>query len=96
MHAPFDWRPLEELKGEFEKPFDLIGSAVPASQSGPAHPRQRILLEYLRDEEAIKEDYKFRAEMNRVRSLSLGACRLVDVKMEKNGSFEFNPKVSTL
>lgn len=58
--------------------------------------RQKILLEFTRDEEAIKEEYPFRAEMNRVRSLSLGSARLVDVKMEKNGTFELNAKAQDL
>lgn len=86
VHQPFDWRPLEEIKGAFEKPLDLVSS-------GAVGGRQKILLEFTRDEEAIKEEYHFRAEMNRVRSLSLGSARLLDVKMEKNGTYELNAKV---
>lgn len=30
--------------------------------------------------------------MNRVRVLMLGSCRLMDIKLEKNGTFEFLAK----
>jgi len=39
----------------FEKPLEILNAPV-------AVPKQRIILEYLRDEVAIKYDYKFKAD----------------------------------
>jgi len=86
VHAPFEWRPLDELRMNFEKPLEILNATV-------AVPKQRIILEYLRDEIAIKYDYKFKADQNRIRQLAIGSCRLSDIKLEKNGAYEFIPKV---
>jgi hypothetical protein len=48
----------------------------------------------MRDEEAIKHDYKFRADQNRKRVIAISSCRLMDIKMEKAGNYELTPKVS--
>jgi hypothetical protein len=57
VYEPFDWRPAEELKRNYEKPLELLNS--PALGPGQKH---RITLEFMRDEEAIKHDYKFKAD----------------------------------
>lgn len=57
MFEPFDWRPAEELKRNYEKPLELLN--VPSLAAGQ---KQRVLLEYMRDEEAIKYEYKFKAD----------------------------------
>jgi hypothetical protein len=56
VYEPFEWRPLEEVKRNYEKPLEIITPMVLAGQ------KQRIVLEFMRDEEAIKHEYKFRAE----------------------------------
>jgi len=48
----------------------------------------------MRDEQAIKHEYKFRAEQNRKRVICVSSCRLMDIKMEKAGNFELTPRVS--
>lgn len=48
----------------------------------------------MRDEEAIKYEYKFKAVQNRIRQIAISSCRLTDVKMEKPCSYEIAPKVS--
>ena len=59
--------------------------------------KQTILLEYLRDEEAVKyNDYPFKAEQDRVRKVLIGCSRMLDNKLEKNVNFELNAKVSRL
>ena len=59
--------------------------------------KQTILLEYLRDEEAVKfNDYPFKAEQDRVRKVLIGCSRMLDNKLEKNVNFELNAKVSWL
>ena len=60
MHAPFEWRPLDELRQNFEKPLEIFSQPAVAQ-------RQRIILEYLRDEVAVKFDYKFKSDQNRLR-----------------------------
>jgi hypothetical protein len=48
----------------------------------------------MRDEEAIKYEYKFKADQNRIRQIAISSCRLTDIKMEKPSSFEIIPRVS--
>jgi hypothetical protein len=80
---------LEEVKRNYEKPLEIITPMVLAGQ------KQRIVLEFMRDEEAIKHEYKFRAEQNRKRLIALSSCRLMDIKLEKAGAYELTPKVSS-
>ena len=58
--------------------------------------RKPIILEYLRDEDAAQyaESNPFLAEHDRVRKVVVGNSKLLDNKLEKNGAFEFIPKVS--
>ena len=60
--------------------------------------KQTILLEYLRDEDAkqYEESNPFLFEQDRIRQVVIGNCRLIDVKLEKNGAYEFVPKVSSV
>jgi len=62
VFEPFDWRPVEELQKNYEKPLELLNAPVLASGE-----KKRILLQYLRDEEAINFEYKFKADQNRIR-----------------------------
>lgn len=90
IYEPFEKRPIEELRGNYEKPLDLL------NQPNLSGSKQRLVLTYLRDEEAIKYvDYKFKSDQNRVRQIAISSCRLTDIKMEKPCSFEINPKVSS-
>jgi hypothetical protein len=49
------------------------------------------LLEYLRDEDAkqYEESNPFLFEQDRIRSVVIGNSRLMDIKLEKNGAYEF-------
>jgi len=62
IYEPFDWRPKEELKRNYEKPLELLNATAVASGE-----KKRIVLQYLRDEEAITYEYKFKADQNRIR-----------------------------
>lgn len=51
---PFEWRPLDELKKRYEEPLALLDH----NQAQKEGTRRRIVLEYLRDEDALKiQDY---------------------------------------
>lgn len=86
--APHVWRPLEELRHKYDKQLQHI------NPEGVR--KQIILLEYLRDVDAKKyeESNPFLFEQDRCRQIIIGNCRLLDVKLEKNGAFEFIQKVS--
>ena len=56
VFEPFEWRPLEELRRNYEKPLELINAPLSTNQ------KPRFVLEFMRDEQAIKHEYKFRAE----------------------------------
>ena len=90
VFEPFEWRPLEELRRNYEKPLELINTPVSTNQ------KQRFVLEFMRDEQAIKHEYKFRAEQNRKRIVCISSCRLMDIKMEKAGNYELTPRVSMI
>jgi len=89
VFEPFDWRPVEELQKNYEKPLELLNAPTLASGE-----KKRILLQYLRDEEAINFEYKFKADQNRIRQIAISSCRLTDIKMEKPCSYEIAPKVA--
>jgi len=56
--VPFEWRPLEELKKRYEEPLSLLNHAQKKEGVRP-----RIVLEFLRDEDAAKVvDYPHLAE----------------------------------
>ena len=88
--APHEWRPLEELRRTYDQPLQHLN---PAGQR-----KQIIMLEYLRDEDAkqYEESNPFLFEQDRVRQIVIGNCRLLDVKLEKNGAYEFVQKVGRL
>lgn len=86
-YEPFDWRPVEELQRNYERPLDILNAPpVPLGQ------KPRVVLNFMRDEEAIKYDYKFKQDQNRQRLIAISSCRLTDVKMEKPCSFEITPR----
>ena len=62
--------------------------ASPASGT-PA--RQKIFLEFARDEDIEGIEAEFEKIKNRKRSILIGNCRLEDQKMEKAGNYEINP-----
>ncbi len=88
IFEPFEWRPIEELQRKYEKPLELINAPITLGQ------KPRIILDFMRDEEAIKHEYKFRADQNRKRIITISSCRLMDIKMEKAGNYELTPRVS--
>ena len=92
--SPHVWRPLEELRKTYDQPLLQING----SAATPVVKKQTILLEYLRDEDAKQYETSnpFLFEQDRVRQIVIGNCRLLDVKLEKNGAYEFVPKVSTV
>ena len=78
---------MEELKKKYQSPLAMLSHDKPGKQT--------ILLEYLRDEEAVKyTEYPFKAEQDRVRKLLIGNSRMLDNKLEKNMNFELIAKVS--
>lgn len=64
------------------------GGASPAS--GRAG-RERIFLEFSRDEDVADIEDEYERSKNRARSILIGNCRLLDTKLEKAGSYEVNP-----
>ena len=91
-HEPFEWKTTEKLKKRYEDPLKML-AAVPSIPPGG---RQRIVLEYIRDEDIDLHDDKvtaFEREKNRVRKICIGNCRMQDPKMEKNGAYEITPAV---
>lgn len=54
--------------------------------------KQKIVLEFLRDEEAESiQDNQFERDKNRIRKILVGSCKLMDPKLEKNGAYEITP-----
>jgi hypothetical protein len=51
------------------------------------------VLEFAREEEVTGES-QYEKEKTKFRRLVLGSCKLLDAKLEKNGTFEFTPGVS--
>ena len=89
VYEPFEWRPLDELRRNYEKPLEIINiPAVPAGQ------KPRVVLSFMRDQDAIKFDYKFKQDQNRLRLIAISSCRQTDVQMEKPCSYEIAPRVS--
>ena len=64
-----------------------------ASPASGQAAKSRIYLEFSRDEdvEHIPESNEFEKRKNRERSIIIGNCRLLDVKLEKAGNYEINP-----
>lgn len=63
VYEPFDWRPVAELKKNYQKPLEILNQ--PAVIAGV---KPRIILQYLRDEEALGFiEYRFKAEQNRLK-----------------------------
>jgi len=50
--------------------------------------RQQILLEFTRDDDVDQSGTDFEKAKNRMRSLLIGNCRMMDNKNEKAGNFE--------
>lgn len=62
-----------------------------ASPASGQDQRQRIFLEFSRDEDVEGVADEFEKAKNRTRSILIGNCRLLDNKLEKAGSYEVNP-----
>ena len=92
-YVPFEWKPVNSLKRRYEEPLKMLNGASPAS--GADAVRQRIFLEFARDEDVVKIDDPFEKKKNRERIVYLGNSRLLDNKLEKAGNFEITgPAVS--
>ena len=87
-YVPFEWKPVATLRKRYEEPLKVLKGASPASGETA---RQKILLEFTRDEDALKIEDEFEKTKNRVRVIYLGNCRLLDNKMEKAGNFQIAP-----
>ena len=87
-YRPFDWKPISSLRKRYEEPLKMLTNASPASGT---EQRQRIYLEYSRDEDVVHLDDEFEKSKNRVRTIYLGNCKLLDNKLEKPGNFEITP-----
>lgn len=90
-HEPFEWKPTDQLRRRYEEPLKMLTGGM--TQPGQ---KQRIVLEYLRDEEveSMGADVSpFEKEKNKIRKILIGSCKLMDPKMEKNGAYEFTPAV---
>lgn len=92
-YVPFEWKPINTLKRRYEEPLKMLKGASPASGAGVE--KQRIFLEFSRDEDVVKIEDEFEKKKNRERIIYLGNCRLLDNKLEKAGNFEITgPAVS--
>ena len=74
---------------KYEEPLAMLEGAGASPASGQK--RQRIFLEFARDEDIKEAKNDFEKIKNRVRQLLIGNCRLIDNKLEKPGNFEINP-----
>lgn len=91
-YEPFEWKTTDKLKKRYEEPLKML--TVPTGSA--LTQKQRITLEYLRDEDVDalpKEASAFEREKNKVRKILLGNCKLMDSKMEKNAAYEITPAV---
>jgi hypothetical protein len=86
-HEPFEWKPFEKLKRKYEDPLKLIC----AQSAVPQAPKQRIVLEFAREEDINFNDTPYEKEKNKFRRIVVGSCRLLDNKLEKNGTYEIAP-----
>ena len=93
---PFVWRDEAALRKRYEEPLKLLqianGAPVPVESQ-----RKRIYLEFSRDEDVLYLDENdTEKNKNRTRTILIGSCRLLDLKMEKAGTFEITPPVVSI
>jgi len=72
----------------------ILSNAQPSAGT-----KQRITLEYLRDEDidGLGQDAStYEREKNKIRKILIGNCRMMDNKMEKNAAYEITPAVSII
>ena len=72
----------------------ILSNAQPSAGT-----KQRITLEYLRDEDidGLGQDAStYEREKNKIRKILIGNCRMMDNKMEKNAAYEITPAVSLI
>jgi hypothetical protein len=84
---PFIWRELDWYHSHRSKPYEEL---LALREDKDSDEIQEIELEFIRSdnpEELTDED---RVKMF-TRKISIGSCKLLDAKLEKNGAFEFNP-----
>ena len=62
-----------------------------ASPSSGTYSKQRILLEFARDDDIAMIENEYEKAKNRVREVLIGNCKLLDNKMEKAGNYEITP-----
>lgn len=86
-HDPFEWKPFEKLKKKYEDPLKLVSAAAAV----PQVTKQRIVLEFARDEDISFNDTPYEKEKIKFRRIVLGSCKLLDNKLEKNGQYEIAP-----
>lgn len=74
-YSPFEWKPVSTLRKKYEEPLKMLKGASPASGQ---ENKQRIFLEFARDEDVFKIEDEFEKSKNRTRTIYLGNCRLWD------------------
>ena len=82
---PFVWHPVDFFKRRYEEPLAL-------KQDPVAPARERIVLEFMREDGRGEYSEEEREKM-RYRKLTVGSCKLLDPKLEKNGAYEITPAV---
>lgn len=88
-HEPFEWKPLEKLRRKYEDPLKMLaGGAVPTVG------KQRIVLEFAREEDISFNENPYEKEKIKFRRVTIGSCKMLDNKLEKNGTYEITPGVS--
>lgn len=89
-YEPFEWKDKEKLRKKYEDPLKML-----SSQGAVAQNKQRILLEFAREEDqTVFNENQFEKEKTKYRRILLGSCKLLDNKLEKNGTYEITPGVS--
>ena len=85
---PFEWKETDALKRKYEEPLKMLQQKGASPASGT---REKILLQFSRDEDVETIEHEFEKSKNRVRQILIGNCRLMDNKLEKAGTYELNP-----
>lgn len=92
-YDPFVWKATELLRSKYEEPLEMLVKNKGASPASGK--KQKIFLEFARDEDVMNLEVEFENIKNRKRSILIGNCKLEDVKSEKAGNFEINPPANS-
>lgn len=90
-YDPFIWKDNDVLRKKYEEPLKMLNYKESASPSSGTYSKQRILLEFARDDDIAMIENEYEKAKNRVREVLIGNCKLLDNKMEKAGNYEITP-----